>query len=455
MSIIKLITNFKKKNRILFTTPSHNQGSFIIPKSEKLLGKRYFEADYSEIEGFDNLAAPEGAILESQLEVAKIYDAKKSYYLINGSTSGIVAAMISTLEQNDKVLIARNCHKSVYNGLVLTGAYPVWVTPRFNQDWGIFKPIGAKEIEQSLAENMGVKAVIITSPTYEGMISDIGKISQICKEKNVKLIVDEAHGALWNFDKTIGTPAIYSGADISVQSLHKTSGAINPSAILHISHSSTIEEEKITNALNLINTTSPSYPLMANMEATIEYLNSKKGKEKISKLTNDIIKFKNDLSKFDNIHIFYENNDITKILIKIDGLSGFELSDKLFEKYKIEDELANEKSVLFLTGIGTNPKKLKKLQQALVKISKKLKKEEITEQEYIARECVEPKVVFTPAKVYNQEYKIAKLEDSVGKICNELVVKYPPGMPVIVPGELIQQEHVDFLREKETIKILP
>lgn len=457
MSLIKLIEKFNRKKRILFTTPSHNQGEFINPKSLKLLGKKVFKSDYSEIEDFDNLASPEGVILESQQKAAEIYQSKFSFYLPNGSTSGIIAIMLALLSQNDKVLIARNCHKSVYNGLVLTGACPIWITPKFNEEWGIFKPINANDVEKILSQHQDIKAFILTNPSYEGIISDISKIADVCKQYNVALIVDEAHGALWNFDKTIGTPAIYLKADATVQSLHKTAGALNPSAILHIAKDSAIDLEKVQSSLNLINTTSPSYPILTNIEATINFLHSKKGKNEISKLINNISEFKMSLSNYENIHIYYQNNDITKILIKIDGLSGTNLSNILFDKYKIEDELNNEKSVLFLTGIGTTKKKLNILKKALIKISKKqLKKGSETEQEMADDSTIicEPKVALTPQKVHSLGYKTIKTEESVGHICKEIIINYPPGMPILAPGEIIQDEHLSIIKTHKTIKVL-
>lgn len=455
MSLTKLIEKFNRKKRILFTTPSHNQGELIAPESLKLLGKKVFKTDYSEIEDFDNLASPEGPILDAQLKAAEIYQSKFSFYLPNGSTSGIIALMLALLDQNDKVIIARNCHKSVYNGLVLTGAYPIWLMPKFNEEWGIFRPLNAQDVEKNLAQYPDIKALIVTNPSYEGVISDISKIADVCKKYNVTLIVDEAHGALWNFDKTIGTPSIYSKANATVQSLHKTAGALNPSAILHIAKDSTIDLEKIQSSLNLINTTSPSYPILTNIETTIDFLNSKKGKNEISKLINNISEFKMSLSKYENIHIYYENNDITKILVKIDGISGYELSDLLFNKYKIEDELCNEKSVLFLTGIGTTRKKLNILKRALIKISKKVINENIGgEFQNETTVLCEPKVVFSPQKVYSQGYKTVKLEEAVGLISKELVINYPPGMPILVPGELIQEEHLKKLEKYQTVKVL-
>lgn len=457
MSLNKLIEKFNKEKRVLFTTPSHNQGEFVIPKSAKILGKKIFKADYSEIEDFDNLANPQGVILESQLKASEIYNSKYSFYLTNGSTSGIIAAMNALLNQDDRVLIARNCHKAVYNGLVITGAHPIWLMPEFNEEWGIFKPIKAEQVEKILSQNENIKAFILTNPSYEGVISNIRKISEVCKKYKVQLIVDEAHGALWSFDGTIGTPAIFEGADVSIQSLHKTAGALNPSAVLHVSKISYVDIEKIQTSLNIITTTSPSYPLLSNIEATIEFLGSKQGKNKVSELIDNIIKFKKDLSKYENIQIFSANNDITKILIKVEGFNGYNLSDILFNKYKIEDELANDKSVLFLTGIGTSKNKLNKLKNALIKISKSVCEKSCLLNEDEQNKNLNypnPQLAISPRMAFNQPYKNIKTKDSIGEISQELIMNYPPGIPILIPGEIIKDEHLAFLSEYEYIKIL-
>ena len=455
MSIINFIQNFKKKNRTLFTTPSHGQGAVVAPETRKLIGDKIFTSDFSEIEGFDNLARPIGMIKSAQDKAAEYYQAKSTFFLTNGSTSGIIAAMMSVLSRNDKVLIARNCHKSVYNGLVLTGANPLWLMPTYNKDWGIYQPINPEELEQTLSKNTDVKMFIMTNPTYEGVMSDISRISAVCKKYNVKLLVDEAHGALWTFYKMLGTPSLLQGADIVVQSLHKTAGALNPSALLHIGMESDIVPQDVQNALNLITTTSPSYPLLANIEGTIEFLASEKGRDEISNLASDIFSLVRTLKQIPNVDVYSDNNDITKVLVKIWNVSGFDLSQILFDKYDIEDELANEKSVLFLTGIGTTKAKIKKLEKALVEIAADNIKIIDENSFYKPFETVEPRVRYTPTLVWGKPYKEVELKYSVSRVCMEVITDYPPGIPILLPGEVIKKEHIDFLSQKRSkIKVL-
>ncbi len=453
MSIINFIEKFKKLNRTLFTTPSHGQGDFVAPLSLKHIGHKFFTCDYSEIEGFDNLSNPIGIIKTAQDRAAEIYDAKATFFLTNGSTSGIVASMYAILKRGDKVLIARNCHKSVYNGLVLTGAVPVWLMPQYNRDWGIFDAINIDYLEEILSKNRDIKVFIMTNPTYEGVMSDIYRISNICKKYNVILIVDEAHGALWNFHKALGTPALIQGADIVVQSLHKTAGALNPSALLHIGKNSPLGTQAIKNALNLITTTSPSYPLLVNIEATIEFLNSEKGKLYLYDFVKNVNRLIRALKNIPNLEVYSYNNDVTKILVKVTNMSGYELSNIIYEKYGIEDELANEKSVLFLTGLGTSKSKLKKLEKALSEIcANNIKITEDDSEKHF--EPIEPRVKYTPGLVWGREYKEVELKYALSRVSMELIADYPPGIPVLLPGEVIKKEHLEYLSDRQKIKVL-
>ncbi len=455
MSIVKFIEKFRKTNRTLYTTPSHGQGGFIAPLSLKMLGNRVFKCDYSELEGFDNLANPIGIIKTSQDNAAEIYGAKSTFYLTNGATSGIIAAMFSVLRKNDKVLIARNCHKSVYNGLVLTSAVPVWIMPQYNKEWGIFESIDIDYLEEILSGNRDIKAFIMTNPAYEGYMSDIYRISSICKKYDVVLIVDEAHGALWNFNKLLGTPALLQGADIVVQSLHKTAGALNPSALLHISRNSNINPKTVQQALNLITTTSPSYPLLVNIESSIEYLNSNKGRQYVHNLVKNINRMIRSLKTIPNLEVYSNNNDVTKVLVKVTNLSGYELSDILFEKYGIEDELANEKSVLFLLGVGTTKSKLNKLEKSLFDLcANNIKIAQTNEDEINHFTAVEPRVRYTPALVWGKPFKEVDIKYSLSRVSMEIIADYPPGIPVLLPGEVIKKEHIAYLSKRQKIKVL-
>lgn len=339
MSLINLL---KKQNRkTLFTTPSHGQKFFVFNKF-----RQFYKYDISETDAHD----PQTALYKAQERAANIYKTKHTYFLTNGSTSGIITAVLSCTQKCDKVLLWRNAHPSHLNAVKLAGCEPVFYDLPINKDWGIHDKIVPDNIDLK-----GIKAIIITSPSYEGVVSDIKAIKKVCEK--AYLIVDEAHGALYPFSEKLPESAVKI-ADFTIQSLHKTAGGLNPTALLHVNCECDAEK-----ALSMINTTSPSYPLLATIEANINYLNSKKGRKKLDNLLINI----EDLRKSSQ-NIEFGGDDITKILIKRKGMTGYELSEKLFDEFDIEDEKTNEISTMLLCGIGTDEKKLKRLKQALSRI---------------------------------------------------------------------------------------
>lgn len=454
MHIINALKKTSVNKPILFTTPGH--GQTISGKMKNLLGLKVFKHDFSEIEGLDNLQNPQGAILESQKWASTVYNSGQTYYLINGSSSGILALMLATAKENDKILIARNAHKSVVNALVLSGAHPIWMQTDFIKDWEISAPVNPEKIEQDLIKNKDIKAVWITSPTYEGVVSDVKAISDLCKKHNALLIVDEAHGALWNFHPDLPISTIQLGADACVQSLHKTASCLTQGAIMHLSKESKINPDKLQACLNTINTTSPSYILLASIEGTIEYLNSSTARKTINLLLENIDKFKEKLITNTNYKILNSSANIfldkTKLNIGLSGINGFELCDRLENKYNIEVELCKQNTIMALTGIDTTYKKLNKLANALIISENRLKKDSTNLN--LTKLNILPQVKLSPREAFFKPTELIDLNQSIGKICGETIVPYPPGIPILVIGEIIQQEHLEFLKEYNQIKII-
>lgn len=341
MSLIQLLR--KQNKKYLFTTPSHGQRFFIFNKF-----RNFYKYDISETDVQD----PQEALRLAQERAAKIYNTQYTYFLTNGSSSGVIAAVLACTNKNDKVLLWRNSHPCHINAVKLAGCEPVFYDLPIDKKWGI-----PCKTTPDLIDIKGVKAVIITSPTYEGIVSDIKALKKVCNANGAFLIVDEAHGALYPFSKKLPQSAV-NIADFTIQSLHKTAGGLNPTALLHVNCN--INAQKY---LSMINTTSPSYPLLASIEANINYLNSQKGQKKLNKLIENVEKIKNSLT-----NVEFGGDDITKILIKKEGMSGFELSEKLYEDFDIEDEKTNEISTMLLCGIGTDERKLEHLKHALKKL---------------------------------------------------------------------------------------
>lgn len=432
MSIIKLLN--KGLKRTIFTTPSHNQKPLFQTKYSS-----FYEDDYSEIEGFDNLANPSGAILISRGRISEITNAK-TFFSTQGATSAILAAMKTIINPCDKVLIARNCHKSVYNGLIITAGVVNWFMPEVDKEWGIYTKIDPKKLDSTLQMD-DYKVFIMTSPTYEGVNSNIEEIAKVCRKNKTYLIVDESHGALYNFSNKLSKTAIEQGADVSINSLHKTAGALNQCALLNVSKNiSNFEEEAFQNSLNLFHTSSPSYPLLANIESCIDFLNSKKGHDEINALIDEIDKFKKELIRFGVEFYEDENHDPTKLFLRKQGLSGFDLSQILYDEFNIEDELNNSIGCLYLTGIGTTKQKLEKLKQALKKV-----KTNPSHSFFDVDFQPHPLVKMQPFEAFNKNYIYCDKKDCLLKISSTTILPYPPGIGILYPGEAIQKWHLDYL----------
>lgn len=340
MSFRKLLRTTYRN--ILFTTPSHGQKFCLFNKF-----RHVYKLDVSETDTH----APEEMLKAAEEYAASIYGTRQTRFLTNGSTSGVIASVLSVAGVGDKVLIWRNAHKSHLNAVKLAGAEPVFYDLPLNE----FGVAGAFSNPEDYI-NESIKAVIVTSPTYEGYVSDIRRIKDVCRKFGTYLIVDEAHGALYPFSDKLPDSAI-PYADFTVQSLHKTAGGLNPTALLHVNC-------EIKPRLDMITTTSPSYPLLLSIENNIRYLVSSKGKKELNNLIENLRALRVQLNGYS-----FGGDDITKILIKKDGFSGYELSEKLYES-GIEDEITNAVSTMLLTGIGTKKDKLEKLKLALKKISK-------------------------------------------------------------------------------------
>lgn len=330
MSLISILK--KKHQSTLFTTPSHS-GKFCI------LHKFYqwYRSDISEIDTLN----PENVLLRAEKKASRVYGTKHTKFLTNGSSSGIIAAILAS--KSKSILIWGNAHPCHKNGAKLAGCKIFEYKLPLDENLGVYRAITSNKVKE-IIKQYNPDTLVITSPTYEGFVADVKEIARICHNNNVTLIVDEAHGALYPFSDDLPTSAV-KHADFTIQSLHKTAGGINPTALLH---SNKIDP---TEALNMINTTSPSYPMLATIEANINFLNSSKGHKYIKELLNNI----------KELGLEQLNDDPTKILLK----GGYELSARLFNKYNIEDERTNEKTTMLLCGIGTNKAKLRRLKKAL------------------------------------------------------------------------------------------
>ncbi|MBP3924961.1 aminotransferase class I/II-fold pyridoxal phosphate-dependent enzyme [bacterium] len=344
MSLINLLK--KKCTRQLFTTPSHSGRFFIVSKF-----RQFYKYDISETDEYN----PQEALDKAEKFASKVYGTKQTIFLTNGSTSGIITAVLACCKKDDGVLLWENAHPCHHNAVYLAGVKPYYYTLKTIENWGIPDKFDSETLDKYLTKD-NIKAVIVTSPTYEGVTSDIKELKKVCQKHGAYLIVDEAHGALYPFSEKLPDSAVKI-ADFTVQSLHKTAGGLNPTALLHTNTDFDIKE-----TLSKINTTSPSYPLLASIEANIRFLNSSRGRKILNKLLDELKEIQKNCT---NYEIYAP--DITKINLKRNGLTGFELSEILYDKFKIEDEKTNEISTLLLSGIGTDNLKLERLKKLFKK----------------------------------------------------------------------------------------
>lgn len=444
--IYNRLLQFQEENRYPFHMPGHKR------RLKNELSENLFGWDITEIDDFDDLHSPDGIIAESMKELKKFYQTEKTWYLINGSSSGNMAAVGAACQRGDSILIGRNCHKSVYQAVELFGLDPEYVYPEYDSELGMYAAVTSQKIEEKIKENPNIKAIVITSPTYEGVVSDIAGISEICHRYGIILIVDEAHGAHFPFSEYFPESSIQKGADIVIQSLHKTMAVPNQGALLHLC-SRRVKEERLKRYQSLFQTTSPSYVLMASMEYGIEHgrTNRKLWQEYEERLSFYREKWQG-LSK---LHLVTEQDfeknkiydyDKGKLVIstKKIKLSGNQLAEKLLRDYGLQMEMSEKKYLIAMTSYMDSQEGFERLDRALWEIEHDLEEEQ---DQITLVEPVECEKVFLPGEAREKERVWMNLKDCIGKIAGEYVYIYPPGIPVLVPGEKINVKTLEKIEE--------
>lgn len=457
--LLDALENYKKRPMTGFHIPGHNRGRGVLGRFENLIGSDALSLDTTD--EFDNLGTlhpATGAIAEAMQLASVAYNSKKTFFITSGSTISNLAVAFGVLSPEDEIIVARNSHRSVITGTILSGAKPSWLMPRLLDNWSIFGAIEASELEGELQNKPDTKFVWLVNPTYEGMITDIKKMAEICKRHNVPLIVDEAHGSLWNFSDELPKSALELGADIVVHSLHKTGGSMTQSSMLHISKNSKLDVHKIEHALKLLHTTSPSILLLASLDAARAYLSSKEGKDLIKQAVENAKYFRKQAKTIKGLSVLGEEDgvkfDVTKIFIKMKGLSGKRLETILELDFNIEIESASDEGVLILSNIGNTREEFEYLIKALRSISSRKYPDicHLEGKKYMP--LTKPNTVMSPREAYFAPKKLVKTEDSMGKISAEVIALCPPGISVLLPGEIITEEHLPYLSDYKEIEVI-
>ncbi len=404
------------------------------------------DCDITEIAGFDNLAEPEAVLLSLKARAAALWNSDEAYPLVNGSTCGVLASIYATVPQGGKVIVARNCHKSVYHGLQLLNAEPTFLLPEMMPDTGACGAVTPEAVEAAVVACPDAKLVIVTSPTYEGVLSDVEGICRVAHAHGVPVLVDSAHGAHLGFGR-FPKSAVQCGADLVVQSLHKTLPSLTQTAMLHRS-GTLVAAEQVQSAINIFQTSSPSYLLLASIDGCIRLM-EEQGEALFAEWYEALEEFYKAAKLLQKIQVVSAGFavDKSKLIISTNGttLTGPELMERLRTEHHIELEMAAEQYALAMTGPGDTKESLARLLRALYVIDEQCDRKP----ERTLLYPVLPAVRMRVAEALSAEATELSLREAVGKVAAEYVWAYPPGIPLLVPGEEISEEMVKFLVQKE------
>ncbi len=452
---------YVKRNIVPFHVPGHKQGQGVDEEFLEFMGTNPFKIDVTIFKMVDGLHHPKSCIKEAQELAADAYGVKKSFFAVNGTSGAIQAMILSVVKSGEKILVPRNVHKSVSAGIILSGAVPVYMNPEIDNELGIAHGVRPATVEKMLEQHSDIKAVLIINPTYYGVATDIQKIANIVHSYDIPLIVDEAHGPHLHFHEDLPLSAVDAGADICCQSTHKILGAMTQMSLIHV-NSTRVDANRVQQILSLLHTTSPSYPLMASLDCARRQI-AIHGRELLTRTIELANYLRSEINKIPGIHSFGAEIvgregifafDPTKITISAKGLgiTGFELETILTDDYNIQMELSDFYNVLGLITIGDTPDSALKLINALKDISKRFYDTKEIKKIKSLRIPAIPEPVLVPREAFYSEKNKVLFEESEGKICAEMIMAYPPGIPIIVPGERISKEVLDYIEELRETK---
>lgn len=475
--LLDAIVEYTKERPAYFKIPGHRYERGISPRWRQWTGDGIFRFDLTEAEGLDDLHCPQGVIREAQELAAKVFQAQATYFLVNGTTCGNEAMVLTCAGEGQKIMVPRNAHKSVLMGLILSGAEPVWLMPRFDRESGLCGSIAPEDVEDGFVKHPDCKGVFLVSPTYYGVCSDIKKISEICHRRGAVLMVDEAHGGHLYFGSrdwgTDGLPqgAILQGADLCAQSMHKVTGSLTQSSLLHVG-SGRIDRGRLEANLHMVQSTSPSYLLMTSLDAARFEL-ALHGQEMLARALRMAENTRARINRIPGM-VCYGKEILGREIFELDasrlvisakklGITGFALADRLYEKYKVGLELADWKNAVAVVTYANEEEELDRLVGALESISREIREDRKYGED---RRCGNdsyacaalrlppvPEYVISPRKAYFSEKKRIPWKEAVGKIAGEALIPYPPGIPIVHPGERISPEIWEYMERYRREKL--
>ena len=447
--IYEALQNFRQMRVVPFDVPGHKRGRGN-PELTEFLGKQCVSIDVNSMKPLDNLCHPVSVIREAELLAADAFGAADAFLMVGGTTSSVQSMVLSTCKRGDKIILPRNVHRSVINALVLCGAVPVYVNPEVDNRLGISLGMQREQVAKAIAENPDAVAVLVNNPTYYGICSDLKAIVKMAHEAGMYCLADEAHGTHFYFGEGMPVSAMAAGADMAAVSMHKSGGSLTQSSLLLIGPN--MNAGYVRQIINLTQTTSGSYLLMSSLDISRRNL-ALRGKEVFAKVVDMANYAREEINAVGGYYAFGEELvngdsifafDPTKLSVHTRdiGLAGIEVYDILRDEYDIQIEFGDIGNILAYLSIGDRSQELERLVSALAEIRRRYQRDSsgLLNQEYI-----NPKVVVSPQEAFYANKKSVPLRESEGCVCSEFVMCYPPGIPILAPGEQITAEILDYI----------
>ena len=466
--LLNALRTAAKREHAAFYAPGHKQGRGIDNNIQNLLGKQVFRSDLPELPELDNLFAPSGAIAAAQDLAAATFGATHTWFLVNGSSCGIIAAILATCGIGEKIILPRNIHQSAIAGLVLSGAIPIFIHPVYDPQEGLVYNVTPEAVGHTLRQHPDAKAVMMLHPTYQGICSDLRAIAEITHSYDLPLLVDEAHGAHFAFHPNLPPAALSVGADLTVQSTHKTLSSLTQSSMLHL-QGNRIDRHKISKALQLVESTSPSYLLLASLDATRQQM-AERGYRLLDRTIAIANEAQEKIEGISGLSVLTpqiqpgcEYIDPTRLTVNVSqlGITGFAADEMLHEELGVTCELPLLEHLTFIISLGNTTEDIQKLIQSaesLVQLSVNTDKQDKKHQQ--STPINRPRSTkrnwstvdanrggVSPREAYFAATEATPINLAGDRLCAELICPYPPGIPLLMPGEVITPEIIECLKQ--------
>lgn len=447
--IYEALEKFRKKRVVPFDVPGHKRGRGN-PELVELLGEKCVNLDVNSMKPLDNLCHPVSVIKEAEELVADAFGAEHAFLMIGGTTSAVQSMVLSVCKANDKIILPRNVHKSVINALILCGATPIYVEPKVNERIGIALGMEIDSFVRVIEENPDAVAVLVNNPTYYGICSDLKKIVEVAHSHGLRVLADEAHGTHLYFGEDLPVSAMAAGADFAAVSMHKSGGSLTQSSVLLTSQD--VNADYVRQIINLTQTTSASYLLLSSLDISRRNL-ALRGRESFAAVVKMAEYARNEINAIGGYYAYSKelvngtsvyDYDVTKLSVHTQGigLTGIEVYDLLRDEYDIQIEFGDIGNILAYISIGDRIRDIERLVGALADIKRLYERDG---SDLVSGEYIQPDVVMSPQTAFYANKESVPIRQTDGMICAEFVMCYPPGIPILAPGERITKEIIDYI----------